>query len=105
TATAAVISPPPTGVDELVVVPSPSCPSTFRPQHCTVPSERSTQVCRYPPLTALTLASPATSTGVVETPPTIPLPSWPSRSEERRVGKECSVAVARVGQKKRTEDN
>src|SRR5207249_8832645 len=83
----------------------PSCPSTFRPQHCTVPSERSTQVCRYPPLTALTLASPATSTGVVETPPTIPLPSWPSRSEERRVGKECSVAVARVGQKKRTEDN
>src|SRR2546425_3249577 len=40
TATAPVIPPTRTGVDELVVVPSPSCPSRFRPQHCTVPSER-----------------------------------------------------------------
>src|SRR5439155_1019220 len=54
TATAPVSPPTCTGVDELVVVPSPSCPSTFRPQHCTVPSRSSAQVCRYPPLTALT---------------------------------------------------
>jgi len=43
-ATALVMPPTRTGVVELVVVPSPSCPSRFRPQHCTVPSPRSAQV-------------------------------------------------------------
>ena len=33
-----------TGVDELVVVPSPSCPWSFRPQHFTVPSGNKAQV-------------------------------------------------------------
>src|SRR5207249_10448469 len=56
TATASVISPTPTGVDELVVVPSPSWPSTFRPQHCTVPSPSSAQLCQHPPPTAPALA-------------------------------------------------
>src|SRR5256712_5709307 len=37
-----------TGVLELVVVPSPSCPSRFRPQHHTVPTPRSAQKSRYP---------------------------------------------------------
>src|SRR5439155_27281346 len=50
-------------VDGLAVVPSPSCPSTFRPQHCTVPSPRSAQACSYPPLTATAPESPLTATG------------------------------------------
>src|SRR2546422_7672125 len=44
TAMAPVSSPTLTGVIELVVVPLPSCPSRFRPQHRTVPSPRSAQV-------------------------------------------------------------
>src|SRR3989454_2259703 len=44
TATAPVTPPTRTGVDELVVVPSPSCPSSFRPQHCAVPSPNSAHV-------------------------------------------------------------
>src|SRR5437773_2307800 len=63
TATAPVIPRTGTGVDELVVVPSPSCPSRFSPQHCTVWSERSAQVWWNPPLTALALGSPATRSG------------------------------------------
>src|SRR2546430_16684799 len=62
TATASVISPTRTGVDELVVVPSPSCPSTFRPQHCTVPSRTSAQARRNPPRPALTLPMPPAPT-------------------------------------------
>src|SRR5437016_2105975 len=77
TATAPVTPPTRTGVDELVVVPSPSCPSAFRPQHCTVPSERSAQVCWNPPLTAVALGSPATRSGV-RVPMVLPLPSCPS---------------------------
>src|SRR5436309_4342859 len=33
-----------TGVDELLHVPSPSCPSSFRPQHCTVRDRKSTRL-------------------------------------------------------------
>src|SRR2546428_142534 len=77
TATAPVMPPTRTGVDELVVVPSPSCPSRFRPQHCTVPSARSAQVCWNPPLTAVALGSPATRPGTRE-PLVDPLPSCPS---------------------------
>src|SRR3989475_9405238 len=44
-ATALLVIPPTrTGVLELVVVPSPSCPSKFRPQHHTVRSPRSAQL-------------------------------------------------------------
>src|SRR5256712_13821234 len=41
TATAPVMPPTRTGADELVVVPSPSCPPTFTPQPQTVSSPRS----------------------------------------------------------------
>src|SRR5207249_4415614 len=93
TATAPVMPPTRTGVDELVVVPSPSCPSRFRPQHCTVPSERSAQVWWYPPLTARAPVIPATCTGA-EDPggpvaglATVPSPSCPStfRPQHRTV--------------------
>src|SRR3989442_2037055 len=71
-----------TGVLELVVVPSPSCPSRFRPQHHTVPSPRSAQVCRYPPLTATAPVRgdplPPTRTGGDELVPLVPAPSGPS---------------------------
>ncbi len=33
-----------TGVDLLVVVPSPSCPASFRPQHLTVPPASTAQL-------------------------------------------------------------
>src|SRR2546425_855728 len=71
-----------TGVLELVVVPSPSCPSRFRPQHHTVPSPRSAQVCRYPPLTVTAPVRgdplPPTRTGGDALLPLVPLPSCPS---------------------------
>src|SRR6266446_5049181 len=75
TATAPVMPPTRTGVDELVVVPSPSCPSTFRPQHQTVPSERTAQVWWYPPLTARAPVIPA-CTGAGR-PTVVPSPSCP----------------------------
>jgi hypothetical protein len=33
-----------TGVEEFVVVPFPSCPALFRPQHLTLPSDRRAQL-------------------------------------------------------------
>src|SRR3989442_168575 len=77
TATAPVMPPTRTGVDELVVVPSPSCPSTFRPQHQTVPSERTAQGWWNPPLTAMAPVIPATCTGAGR-PRVVPSPSCPS---------------------------
>jgi hypothetical protein len=52
-----------TGVDELLVVPSPSWPNPFCPQHCTVPSRRSAQVCAHPALTATAFVIPTTRAG------------------------------------------
>src|SRR2546430_175867 len=78
TAMAPVSSPTLTGVIELVVVPLPSCPSRFRPQHCTVPSPSSALVCCHPAVTAMAPVMPPTRTGVVETSPAVLVP----RSEE-----------------------
>ena len=66
-----------TGVVELVVVPSPSCPDALRPVHLTVPSARSTHVTV--PLSAVTATAPATPvtvTGLSE-PVVVPSPRWP----------------------------
>src|SRR5437773_10207244 len=63
TATAPVIPHTRTAVDELVVVPSPSCPSRFRPQHRTVPSARSAQLWWSPPLTARARGIPPPRSG------------------------------------------
>src|SRR5437879_1791850 len=77
TATTPVMPTTRTGVDEPVLVPSPSCPSAFRPQHRTVPSPRSAQVCSYPPLTATALVVPP-ARAAVSRPPLVPSPSCPS---------------------------
>src|SRR5689334_14133513 len=54
-----------TGVVWSVVVPSPSWPYLFHPQHLTPPSRVTTQVWAYPAARAVTpLVSPCTSTGV-----------------------------------------
>jgi hypothetical protein len=55
-----------TGVEEPVVVPLPNCPKSFRPQHFTVPPERSAQVWKAPALTATAVWISLTWTGVDE---------------------------------------
>ena len=58
----------------LMVVPFPSCPDWFCPQHWTVPFPRSAQVCRHPALTSTApaiLASP-TPQAATTPPPAVP---------------------------------
>ena len=76
TATAVAIPLTSTGVREGMIVPSPSCPSSFRPQQRTVPSCRSAQLCQPPVETATAAVIPLTVTGVKELR-MLPLPSWP----------------------------
>ena len=67
-----------TGVKRFVVVPSPSAPSMFRPQHLTAPLVVSAQVCDHPATTATTpLVRPLTSTGVGRNAAGVPSPIWP----------------------------
>jgi hypothetical protein len=47
----------------LVVVPSPSSPEEFRPQHFTVPADNNAQVCEPRTAIAVTPVSPTTVTG------------------------------------------
>src|SRR3972149_744339 len=66
-----------TGTPVLVVVPFPSSPSEFQPQHLTPPPIVSAHVCQLPAVIALTpLARPETSTGTLLSV-VVPLPSWP----------------------------
>ena len=53
-----------TGVEEFVVLPLPSWPSLFWPQHWTVLADVSAQVCIKPAETAVALEIPDTVTGV-----------------------------------------
>src|SRR2546422_2755062 len=68
-----------TGVKASVVVPFPSRPSVFRPQHCTEKSWRTAQVCSAPDDAAVAVVIPVTAAaGVVEVVPgALLLPSWP----------------------------
>src|SRR5512133_2083298 len=61
------------------VVPSPSCPATFRPQHLTAPRRVSAQVCWPPAAIAVTpLVSPETEAGTARFA-FVPSPSCPYR--------------------------
>ena len=51
-------------VPGLAVVPFPSCPSRFSPQHRIVAFERSAQVCPYPAARPTAPVRPFTATGV-----------------------------------------
>src|SRR5437588_176529 len=65
------------GTRRLVVVPSPSCPYAFQPQHLIPPAPSSAQVWSRPAYSAFTpLPSPTTSTGV-ERDTCVPSPSRP----------------------------
>ena len=64
-----------TGVEESVVVPSPSWPKVLFPQHCTVASARSAQLWSVP-ARAVAVVSPVTGTGVKESV-VVPFPNWP----------------------------
>jgi hypothetical protein len=69
------------GVELLVVVPLPSSPSKFEPQHFVAPVLRRAQVCSSPALSSATpLCSPLTLTGI-ELLVVVPLPSSPSKFE------------------------
>src|SRR5215831_8031709 len=63
-AVASVIPTTVTGLDEAVVVPSPSSPNELSPQHFTDPSAIRTQTDAQPPLIAVALVRPGTATGV-----------------------------------------
>src|SRR5207244_2492391 len=66
-----------TGVLLLVVVPLPSWPPSFQPQHLTCPAVVSAQVCCPPAAIATTpLVRPDTSTGLLLSV-VVPSPSWP----------------------------
>src|SRR5262245_33188217 len=92
-----------TGVNAFVVVPSPSRPSVFRPQHCTEPSRSSAQVCSAPDDAAVAVVIPVTAVaGVVAVAPTgLALPSWPQLLSpqqrtvpSRRTAQACSAPGA-----------
>src|SRR2546430_17181958 len=62
----------------LLKVPSPRCPESPTPQHCTVPSPSSAHVCASPVTTPVAVVRPLTATGteeLVKFPS--PLPSCP----------------------------
>ena len=59
------------------MVPSPSCPSMLRPQHCIVPSARTAQLCQAPVVRAVAVVMPLTVTGTAENPVVVPSPSCP----------------------------
>ena len=86
---AAVTLPAATGVGRAVVVPSPSRPLPFDPQHITVLSARSAHVCELPAATATASVSPETWMGDVSNSPIplTPLPSWPEAFEPQH----CTV--------------
>src|SRR2546422_371593 len=61
------------------MVPSPTCPWPFRPQHHTVPSPSSAHACSAPVATRVAVVRPLTATGteeLVKVPS--PLPSCPN---------------------------
>src|SRR3989442_9080973 len=62
----------------LLKVPSPRCPESPTPQHCTVPSPSSAHVCESPVTTRVAVVRPLTATGTEESArfPS-PLPSCP----------------------------
>src|SRR6266536_2991300 len=64
-----------TRLGRLLLVPSPSAPLIFAPQHLTPPAPVSAQVCRTPAAIAVTPLRPETSTGVARLP-VVWLPSW-----------------------------
>src|SRR3712207_5367873 len=69
-----------TGVDETDVVPLPSCPLSFTPQHLTPPGFSSAQVWLEPADTATTPdVNPVTSTGRAEGDVVVvPFPNFPA---------------------------
>src|SRR5438309_915691 len=68
-----------TGTEEMLLkVPSPRCPESPTPQHCTVPSPSSAHVCESPVTTLVAVVRSLTGTGteeLVKLPS--PLPSCP----------------------------
>src|SRR4051794_14941946 len=82
-----------TGVELLVVVPSPSAPRPFQPQHLTAPAPVSAHASSSPALIATTPASsPLTSTGV-ELSVVVPLPSSPCWLEPQHLTAPAAVSA------------
>ena len=60
----------------MVVVPSPSWPAKFHPQHFTVPSVSRAHECEAARARLVAVVMPVTSTGVALSA-VVPFPSWP----------------------------
>src|SRR5690242_5174878 len=65
-----------TGEAALAVVPSPSAPYEFSPQHAICPFDRSAHACALPAATWIASSGSPTTTGDTEST-RAPLPSWP----------------------------
>jgi len=65
-----------TGVVRVVVVPSPSRPEPFEPQHIRLPSVSRAQEWILPTAMLVAVVMPETSTGAVRAM-VVPSPSWP----------------------------
>ena len=85
----------PTGAGRSTIVPSPTCPKSFSPQHFTAPADRSAQECPPQAETAVTtLVKPTTSTGaatidgrpVADLSAVVPPPSTSRRRARERTG-------------------
>jgi hypothetical protein len=80
-----------TGVERSAVVPSPSCPEAFDPQHNTDP-ETTEQLCAPPAATAVApLAIAVTGVGLGVR---VPFPSWP----EALAPQHCTAPLAVTAQ-------
>ena len=66
------------GEDWLVSVPSPNCPRSFQPQHETVSSESTAQVCCSPVVTATGISPPRLTVTGEFALVVVSSPSWPS---------------------------
>ena len=59
-----------------LVLPRPSCPAVFRPQHCISPLDSRAHVCDAPACRDTAEKTPDTTTGILELV-VLPSPSWP----------------------------
>src|SRR2546426_12250059 len=77
------------------LVPLPSWPKSFSPQHCTVPLARSAQVWKPPAVTAMAVVIPVTRTGATELNVVVAgSPRWPESLRPQH----CTVPFPRGGQ-------
>src|SRR5665213_449938 len=82
-----------TGVRRIIVVPSPSSPQAFEPQHFTPPDWVTAQLCAGPAAIATTpLVKPVTSAGVLRSI-LVPSPNWPAKLKPQHLTPPACVSA------------